>query len=464
MNKILSIALVGILILSGIGVGASFVQKSSLQQSFLIKEQNDEQEIFNLKDTIYKKITEERFNLRDRFFNLKMSILIRLVKFPSLSTCVIKGNEVIWSKGYGFYDLGNKKPATENTIYNIGQITKSITGTALMQLYEQGLFGLDEDVNNYLPFSLRNPNFPDEPITFRMLLSHSSSLKDDIPINEAYGRSRSYGWVNFSGDPPFSFFPYPWLEEKLIPGGKHYNPKHWSNIYEPGEYSWYAHINFAIIAYLIERISGEIFVEFCKENIFLPLEMYNTSFNLTELDIDNVAIPYYYHKEIGEYLQIDELSIDGEIHPSIYWRILNYPAGGLYSTVSDLSHFLIAHVNDGVYNGVRILKKETVDEMHKIQPPGNFNPMIQAYYGLAWLFKEDPLIFNITLMGHYGLSIGIVGIMYHIPTDDVRVIFFANGDGFTGITMFVNLIEINLFKKGGLNLFSYIDFKKLWGG
>ena len=454
-KKIISILIVLFLVLSGLGASAIYIEKSSL-----IDEQNDEQHIFDLKDLI----NEERFSLRNIFFNLKMSFFIRLVKFPSLSVCIIKGDEVIWSKGYGFYDLENRKPATEDTIYNIAQITKSVTGSALMQLYEQGLFNLDEDVNNYLPFSLRNPNFPDEPITFRMLLSHSSGLRDDIHINEVYGRSRSYGWVNFSGDPPFSFFPYPWLEEHLTTGGKWYNPKHWSNNYKPGEYSFYSHINYAVIAYLIEIISGEIFVEYCKEHIFLPLEMYNTSFNVSELDINNVAIPYYYHKGVGKYLQINELSIDGEIHPSKYWRILNYPAGGLYSTVSDLSHFLIAHVNEGVYNGVRILEKETVDEMHQIQPPGNFNPMIQAYYGLAWLFKEDPLIFNITLMGHYGLSFGVVGIMYHIPTDDVRVIFFANGDGFTGLTMFVNLIEINLFKKGGLNLLSYVDFKKLWGG
>jgi len=458
MKKLLLLLVVSILVLSGLGAVGVYVEKSSLHQSLLIDEQNDEQSIFDLKDYIYNKLNKQRFSLRDIFFNLKMSFFIRLVKFPSLSTCLIKGNEVIWSQGFGFYDLDNKKHATENTIYNIAQITASVTGTALMQLYEQGLFDLDEDVNNYLPFSLRNPNFPNETITFRMLLSHSSSIRDDIPINELYGRSRSYGWVNFSGDPPFSFFPYPWLEEHLTPSGKCYNPKHWSYNYKPGEYSYYSHINLAVIAYLVERISGEIFVEYCKEHIFLPLEMYNTSFNLSELDIDNIAIPYYYDKEVGEYLQINELSIAGKIHPSKYWRILNYPAGGLYSTVSDLSHFLIAHVNEGVYNGVRILKKETVDEMHQIQPPGNFNPMIQAYYGLAWLFKEDPLIFNITLMGHYGLSFGVVGIMYHIPTDDVRVIFIGNGDGFTGITMFVNLIEINLFRKGGLNLISYIDF------
>jgi CubicO group peptidase (beta-lactamase class C family) len=432
LEKILTIIIITLLIICSFGAHGFSFEKTSLKTTNTI--------------------------LNDVLFDLKMSFFMKLAKFPSLSACIIKGEEVIWSKGYGFYDLEKRKPATENTIYNIAQVTKSITGTTLMQLWERGFLDLDEDVNKYLPFTLRNPHFPDEPITFRMLLSHSSSLKDDIPNNEVYGRSRSYGWVNFSGDPPFSFFPYPWLEEHLIPSGKWYNPAHWSNQYKPGEYSFYAHINFAIIAYLVERISGEIFVEYCKENIFLPLEMYNTSFNLSELDIDNVAIPYYYQKEVGEYLQINNLSIDGEIHPSKYWKILNYPAGGLYSTVSDLSHFLIAHVNNGVWNGVRILEKQTIEEMHRIQPPGNFNPMIQAYYGLSWLFKEDPLIFNVTLMGHYGLSIGIVGIMYHIPTEDIRVIFFANGDGFTGNTMAINMIEISLFRKGGLKLLSYIDF------
>lgn len=418
---------------------------------------------FSVQGVFFKNSSEKPTTkcLSDFFFDLKMELFMRLSKFPSLSACTIEGDDVTWSKGYGFYDLENKKLATENTIYNIAQITKTVTGTALMQLWEQGLFDLDEDVNNYLPFSLRNPHYPDEPISFRMLLSHSSSLKDDIPINEVFGRSRAYDWVNFSGNPPFSFFPYPWIEEHLTFTGESYNPAHWDNINKPGEYSWYAHINYAIIAYLVELISGEIFVDYCNNHIFQPLKMYNTTFNLSELNIDNVAIPYYYHNEVGEYLQINELSVDGNIHPEKYWKILNYPAGGLYSTVMDLSHFLIAHVNDGVWNGVRILEKKTIDEMHKIQPPGNFNPMIQAYYGLSWLFKEDPLIFNVTLMGHYGLSVGVTGIMYHIPTDDVRVIFFANGDGFTGNTMAVNMIEINLFRKGGLNLLSYIDFSKI---
>lgn len=435
MKKILSIIIIILFIVCSIGGQATFFQNKSI----------------NIKT----------IGLGDFFFNKKIELLMQLSKFPSLSTCIIRGENVIFSKGYGFYDLENQKTATENTIYNVAQISKTVTGTALMQLWEQRLFDLDEDVNNYLPFSLRNPYFPEEPITFRMLLSHSSSLKDDIPINDVFGRSRAYDNVSFSGDPPFSFFPFPWIEDHITPSGNSYNPKHWDKIHRPGGYSWYAHINYAIIAYLIECISGEKFIDYCKKHIFKPLEMNNTSFNLSELDIDNVAIPYYYHNDVGEYLQINEVSIDDEIHPCKYWRILNYPAGGVYSTVMDLSHFLIAHVNDGVWNDVRILEKQTIEEMQTIQPPGNFNLMIQAYYGLSWLFKEDPLIFNVTLMGHYGLSIGVTGIMYHIPTDDTRVIFLANGDGFTGNTMAINFLEISLFLKGGLKLLKYIDFSNI---
>ena len=271
MKKILIIFTIGVLLIGGIGV----------------------QGVNNEKLPSITTITD----INDILFDLKIKLFMRLSKFPSLSACIIDEDEVTWSNYYGFYDLENRKPATKDTIYNIASITKTITGTALMQLFEQGLFELDEDVNNYLPLSLRNPNYPDDPITFRMLLSHSSSLNDD---------TMEYYWLNFSDDPPFSFYPYPWLEEHLIPGGKWYYPQRWSSTYKPGQYNRYSNVNFDIIAYLVELISGETFVEYCKEHIFLPLKMYNTSFNLSELDINNVAIPYHFHN--GKYLQINELT------------------------------------------------------------------------------------------------------------------------------------------------------------
>jgi CubicO group peptidase (beta-lactamase class C family) len=418
---------------------------------------------FNAQGSFFEKPSDEVTitNLDDFFFDLKMSFFMKLAKFPSLSACIIEDDIVSWSKGYGFYDLEQRKSATDDTIYNIGSITKTITGTALMQLNDQGLFDLDEDVNNYLPFYLRNPNFPDDPITFRMLLSHSSSLNKETGLN-AYSE-----WINFSADPPFSFYPYPWLEEHLLPGGEWYYQDRWSSIYKPGELSVYANVNFDIIAYLVELISGEIFTEYCKNHIFNPLEMYDTSFNLSELDIERVAIPYHYHN--GEYLQLNELSyLLGDYTPQDkFWRVLFYPAGGLYSTVSDLSHFFIAHMNGGVWNNVRILEEDTVNEMHMIQPPGNIEEGFQ-YYGLAWIIFQDPLIFNFTMSGHSGDAYGVSTWMVYLPTENIGGIYFSNGDrqnernpvfGRLSMILFLQL----LFKKGGYNLFSHIDLGNFIG-
>ena len=112
----------------------------------------------------------------DPTFDLKIKLLMKVGHMPSLSACIIKNNGIVWSKGYGFYDIMHRKKACDDTIYMIGSISKSVTATALMQLYEQGLFDLDDDVSDYLPFTLRNPKYPDVPITFRMLLAHQSSL------------------------------------------------------------------------------------------------------------------------------------------------------------------------------------------------------------------------------------------------------------------------------------------------
>ena len=416
---------------------------------------------FGVQGLFFEKTLEETTNtgLGDFFLDLKISFLMKLFHYPSFSACIIEEDEITWSNSYGYYDLEEMKPATVNTIYNIASITKTITGTALMHLWEQGLFDLDGDVNNYLPFNLRNPYFPDDPITFRMLLSHSSSLNPD---------TWDYYRFDFSADPPFENYPYPWLEEHLLPGGETYNPQRWSNTYKPGENCMYANVNFVIIAYLVELISGENLVEYCKEHIFIPLEMYNTSFNLSELNIDNVAIPYHYHD--GEYLHINELSyiFGADTPPEKYWRNLHYPTGGVYSTISDLSHFLIVHMNNGVWNGVQILEEDTIEEMHKVQPPGNPDQGTM-YHGLAWINFIDPLIFSFHISGHGGDSFGSSTMMMYAPSEEIGIIHFTNGDRqfeenplLLGYLSMILLLQL-LFKKGGYNLFLHIDPGNFFG-
>jgi CubicO group peptidase (beta-lactamase class C family) len=364
----------------------------------------------------------------DSGFDAKISFFMRLARFPALSSCIIKDDEVVWSEGYGYYDLENHKQATPDTIYVIASVTKTVVGTALMQLYEQGLFDLEDDVNTVLPFELRNPNFPDDPITFRMLLSHTSSLNTNTQ-NEYY-------WFNFSGDPPYDFFPDPFLKEFLLPGGRYYTEDVWSTAYRPGQRAMYANVGFDLISYLVELISGEPFLDYCDAHIFLPLEMYNTSFNLSTVDITNVAIPYYYINK--EYYTINELDfLFGEYTPpEIYWRARFYPAGGLYTTINDLSHFLIAHMNDGVYKDTQILEKETVDLMHAIQPDNAIG------YGLAWMKKNVGL--SLLTSGHGGDIHGVDTWMLYDDENDIGVIYFANGNPAYGLTPLIGSFAVEL--------------------
>ena len=382
-------------------------------------------------------------DLGDFFFDKKMEFFTKIAHYPSLSACVIKDEEVIWSNSYGFYDLTNNTPTSTKTIYNIGSITKTITGTALMQLWEQGLFNLDDDVNKYLPFSLRNPNFPEIPITFRMLLSHTSSLNPD-PYN--------YYWFNFSEDPPFDFYPYPWLAEQLIPTGKWYNSQRWNTISKPGEQFFYANANFDIVAYLVELISGKTFITYCNDHIFSPLKMDNTGFNLSQLNINEIAIPYYYHDD-GQYYQLDQIPIEQLTLPYKYWRVLQYSVGGLYTTVLDLSHFLIAHMNDGVWNNVRILQKETVNLMHSCQ----FESEVD--YGLAWYSKQDDF-FEINYSGHNGGIFGVTADMFFIPSEDIGIIYLSNSNNADNYVE--KMILYSLFMKGGLKIISNLSWNYIF--
>ena len=330
-------------------------------------------------------------------FDRQIELLMRFSHKPSISAGIIKDETLLWTKGYGFYNIEKNKQAQPETIYLSASISKTVTATALMQLWEQGLFDLDEDVNNYLPFSLRNPNFPNDPITFKMLLSHRSSLSGD---NEF--------WICLSyvpGDPDIPDYPYPWLKEYLTTDGNAYSSIVWSNN-PPGESYAYSNIGFSIIGYLIEIISGEKFDQYCKKYVFEPLEMYNTSFRLRDINISNLAVPYEYEKR--NYIP----------HPH-YNMLVLYPAGSMRTSVEDLSHFLIAHMNGGEWNNVSILESSTVDIMHR-----DHYTLNDEKYGLGWMIGKD--IFGKKEIGHSGAWPGVHTMMRYRPEDKTAIIVLTN--------------------------------------
>ena len=202
---------------------------------------------------------------------------------PSISALIIKNNSVVWKKGYGYSNIYKKINATENTIYLGASISKTITSTALMQLWEKDLFELDDDVNDYLPFPLRNPNYPDKNITFRMLLSHHSSL--------AKGEYRHFILINILSLSKEKYNEY------LDPKGKFYNSNLWLNV-KPSEKLEYSNIGYLILEYLVEILSNQKFDEYCTKNIFQPLKMFNTSFHVKDYNKNILARTYIWFKNI----------------------------------------------------------------------------------------------------------------------------------------------------------------------
>ena len=336
-----------------------------------------------------KKDYEELFeNLIDR--------LMELGHMSALSAAIINDDELVWTNGFGLYDRENNKDANEEIIYLVASISKTFTATAIMQLYEQEYFDLDDDVNDYLNFSLRNPKYLDVNITFRMLLAHQSSIAEDLP---------TFHTRAFPGDLEIIGYPYPFLKDFLVPGGIHYRPQVWTE-FSPGDEMYYANIGYGMLGYLVEIISGQPFEEYCRENIFDPLDMDNTSFKLTNLNVSMIAVPYEF--------------IAGEYYPYIHYNILAYPAGGLRTTVLDLSHFLIAHMNGGVYDETRILSEESVEEMHTIQYSNdNYN----FQYGLGFQIWEKLAD---THKGHTGGLYGVATKMAYRSSDNLGIIMFTN--------------------------------------
>jgi len=341
-------------------------------------------------------VEQQNPSLEDSVFDMKIRMLMMLGSMPSLTACAIKNTSIVWSKAYGFSDIWRREKATEDTIYMTGSITKTIIATALLQLYEQGLFDLDDDVNEYLPFTLRNPKFPDINITFMMLFAHQSSLSDHTLLN----------WWKFNiylKPFPAPKDSYPWLEEVLVPGGRYYNQKVWSN-YPPGEEANYSNVGFILLGYLLEKLTNQSFEKYCQDNILTPLNMMNTSFHPDNLVKDRLAIPY---------VRLTKLYIPLRHYDFNYVTA----AGGVRSTLEDLSYFLIAHMNGGEYNGVRILEEETVELMHTIQYPN-------SRFGLGWIIQSNGQ--DDTHEGHTGGAPGGAAMMMMSASENTGIIFFIN--------------------------------------
>lgn len=328
-----------------------------------------------------------------------------------ISAAFVKDSTVVWANGYGWADLERSHPAGPDTIYRIASISKTITATALMQLWELGLFRLDSDISSYLGYPVRNPHYQNDKITFHMLLTHTSSILD------------TGGYAAALSSP----YPPP-LRELLVPGSEPYNSLTWGN-YRPGAQFNYSNFGVGILGALVEMLSGERFDRYAINHIFRPLGMDASYVPADIVNYQKIAVLYETSGN-GRFRPACDYYPEGQ-RPSrrAYQHPLgNYyigPAGAVRTNVLDLAKFMLAHMNAGVYDGVRILRRDTVDLMQQIHWDG---------FGLEGLFRQMGLIFHITdalagrrLTGHAGEACGLVSDIYFDRDENNGVIFMTNG-------------------------------------
>ena len=256
---------------------------------------------------------------------------------------VVKDGEILFAKGYGYSDIATHKPVdADKTLFRPGSVSKLFTWTAVMQMVEQGKLDLDRDVNTYLDFHI--PDRPEGPITLRNIMTHTPGFEEQI---------KSLITPEIKG---------------ILPLGDYVRGATPTRIFPAGSTPAYSNYATALAGYLVERVSGQSFDSYVEKNIFEPLGMTHASFR-QPLPPELLALAGNGYRVASE-------------PPKPYEYVLPAPAGSLAATATDMAKFMIAHLQDGEFNGKRILDAKTAEQMHTsattMVPP--LNRMLLGFY------------------------------------------------------------------------------------
>ena len=256
---------------------------------------------------------------------------------------VVAGGSVLFEKGYGYADVAKRTPVSpRDTLFRPGSISKLFTWTAVMQLVEQGKLDLDRDVNQYLDFSIP-ATFP-QPITLRHIMTHTA------------------GFEEVAKD---LFVAAP---ERLQPLREYVVSHLPRRIFAPGTTPAYSNYATALAGFIVERVSGQSYFDYITAHILTPLGMTHST------PVQPLPAALQDSMSNGYRLATSP--------PRPFEYVQAWPAGSMSVSADDMTHFMLAHLHDGVFQGGRILQPDTVRLMHAAQPspaPG-VNAMALGFY------------------------------------------------------------------------------------
>jgi len=332
---------------------------------------------------------------RDRPLGEYVAAQMEELHIPGLVAAAVDSGQVVWVGTYGFANVADGQLTTDTTPFMIASVSKTITATVLMSLRADGAFGLDDDINDYLPFPVRNPNHPTVPITFRQLLRHRSSLADNAEFYEPY-------WSEATGDPTTSLESY--LRNYLAPDGAHYDPE--KNFLEsaPNEVETYCNTCYALLGLLAEEIAGVPFERLSQEVLFTPLEMTSTGWFLRDFEAMTPAMPYRHAADTG-YVAYGQNG-----YP-------DWPAGQLRTTITDLARFLSVYSWGGRFKGQAVIDPSTIDTLTPV------DSLIAPHTWFEAKLRNGRRVYT-----HGGGDIGVRTVATFDPVGGRGVVVLTNGE------------------------------------
>ena len=351
----------------------------------------------------------------NEYINIKME----RDKIPGLAVCLIKDDKIVWEKGYGWANTEKKIPMTVNSVFGVASISKLITATAVMQLYEQGLININNPINKYLPFKIQHPDYPDYDITISQILNHTASISNGPSLWRTFNCLKNKIGLE------------EWVKGYFIQGGAYYNKDGNFERFKPGDGFQYSNAGYGLLAYMVEYITGISFNEYCRDNIFEQLGMNNTSFNVIDFDANDLATMYSYGYGWDLEKDLIQKDIDWKkiiqsdyFFPLCHYTSPTFAAGGLYTSAEQLSKFLISLMNSGIINNHRILRKESIERIFSQSVPQSFLPGQFASFGFGGYAMK--LSNGESVWGHAGADPGTSTFMLFNPEINMGAIVLAN--------------------------------------
>lgn len=282
------------------------------------------------------------------------------IHLPGVALGIIQGNQIVYLKGYGIADPSGR-PVTAQTPFWLASLAKPVTALAIMQLVEAGKVELDAPIQRYLPYFRLGDEQAAAALTVRHLLNQTSGIS--FATSEETFPSQAY---------------FEWTPEQRV---RELSDKALSH--PVGTTYQYSNVNFTILALIVETISGQSFESYVQEHIFNPLEMNQSTYYQAEAIPPDSAAGYqqWFGNPVAKNIPLPRSGNGG---------------GGLIASAEDMTHFMIAQLNEGRYGNVTVLSPVGIAEMHT---PAARDGKSETFYGMGW---EVETVNGLTTLSHNG--------------------------------------------------------------